>query len=135
MATRYIRKGECCFRCPTYGQNNSPYTRHLDTYRYGGKKKSQNQTAKWKRKYRKNDSSANRLCADDVMTRVNLKFYQDSYAQCMQRYGLKRGIDGSEAKHMTNSQYYRDLLNQSESIQEDIKNLSTARKSGKRKEK
>lgn len=81
-----------------------------------------------KRKYRKNDSSANRLCADDVMTRVKLKFYQDSYAQCMQQYGLKRGIDGSEAKHMTNSQYYRDLLNQSESIQEDIKNLSSEKK-------
>jgi len=58
------------------------------------------------------------------MTRINLKAYQDSYAQSMQAYGLKRGIDGSEAKHMTNSQYYRDLLNLSENIQEDIKNLS-----------
>lgn len=93
----------------------------------GERRKARTKQPDGKRKYRKNDSSANRLCADDVMTRVNLKAYQDSYAQCMQRYGLKRGIDGSEAKHMTNSQYYRDLLNQSESIQEDIKNLSAER--------
>ena len=94
----------------------------------GERRKARTKQPDGKRKYRKNDSSANRLCADDVMTRVKLKFYQDSYAQCMQQYGLKRGIDGSEAKHMTNSQYYRDLLNQSESIQEDIKNLSSAKK-------
>ena len=93
----------------------------------GERRKAKSKQDDGKRKYRKKDSSANRLCADDVMTRVNLKSYQDSYAQCMQRYGLKRGIDGSEAKHMTNSQYYRDLLNQSESIQEDIKNLSSER--------
>lgn len=61
-----------------------------------------------------------RLCADDVMNRTKLKHYQDSYAERMQYYGLERGIKGSEARHITTSQYYRDLLNQSGSIQENI---------------
>lgn len=91
----------------------------------GERRKAKTKQPDGKRKYKKKNTSDNRLCADDVMTRVKLKFYQDSYAQSMQDYGLQRGIDGSEAKHMTNSQYYRDLLNQSESIQEDIKNLTT----------
>lgn len=93
----------------------------------GERRKAKAEQPDGKRKYKKKDSTANRLCADDVMTRVNLKAYQDSYAQSMQVYGLKRGIEGSEAKHITNSQYYRDLLNQSESIQVDIKNLTEQR--------
>lgn len=94
----------------------------------GERRKARREQPDGKRKYKKKDATTNRLCADDVMTRVNLKAYQDSYAQSMQGYGLKRGIEGSEAKHITNSQYYRDLLNQSESIQADIKNLTEQRK-------
>lgn len=86
----------------------------------GERRKAKTEQPDGKRKYKKKDATANRLCADDVMTRVNLKAYQDTYAQSMQAYGLKRGIEGSEAKHITTSQYYRDLLNQSESIQENI---------------
>ena len=56
----------------------------------GERRKARTKQDNGKRKYRKKDSSANRLCADDVMTRVNLKAYQDSYAQCMQEYGLDR---------------------------------------------
>ncbi|WP_419027064.1 MobV family relaxase [Culturomica massiliensis] len=93
----------------------------------GERRKAKTEQPDGKRKYKKKDTTGNRLCADDVMTRVNLKAYQDTYAQSMQAYGLKRGIDGSEAKHITNSQYYRDLLNQSESIQADIKNLTEQR--------
>lgn len=93
----------------------------------GERRKAKAELPDTKRKYKKKDATANRLCADDVMTRVKLKAYQDSYAKSMQRYGLKRGIEGSEARHITNSQYYRDLLNQSESIQADIKNLTAER--------
>lgn len=93
----------------------------------GERRKAKAEQPDGKRKYKKKDSTANRLCADDVMTRVNLKAYQDNYAQSMQGYGLKRGIEGSEARHITTSQYYRDLLNQSESIQADIKNLTAER--------
>ena len=93
----------------------------------GERRKAKTEQPDRKRKYKKKDTTANRLCADDVMTRVNLKACQDSYAQRMLTYGLKRGIEGSEAKHITNSQYYRDLLNQSESMQADIKNLTEQR--------
>ena len=33
------------------------------------------------------------------MSRVKLKEYQDTYAQAMAKYGLQRGIEGSEARH------------------------------------
>ena len=85
------------------------------------KKKQEEQVAgEKKKKYRKKDTSANRLCADDVMSRVKLKEYQNNYAERMAKYGLQRGIEGSEAKHVTTSQYYRELLNQTKSIQGNI---------------
>ncbi len=37
----------------------------------------------------------------------------------MAKYGLKRGIVGSEVRHTT-AQYHRDLLNQTEDIQENV---------------
>ncbi|MCA4546926.1 plasmid recombination protein [Bacteroides fragilis] len=52
-----------------------------------------------------------------------MKEYQNSYAEQMAKYGLQRGIDGSEAKHVTTSQYYRALLIQSESVQANITQL------------
>ncbi len=76
-----------------------------------------------KKKYRKKSTDTARLCADDVMSRVRLKEYQNTYVEQMAKYGLQRGIDGSEAKHVTTSQYYRDLLTQSESVQENITRL------------
>lgn len=85
------------------------------------KKKSEEQSGK--KKYRKKSPDAVRLCADDVMSRVRLKEYQNTYAEQMAKYGLQRGIEGSEAKHLSTSQYYRELLNQTESIQENISAL------------
>ena len=76
-----------------------------------------------KKRYRKKPTDATRLCADDVMTRAKLKSYQDTYAQAMSRYGLQRGIDGSEAKHISTRQYYRDLMQQTEQLQTDIAQL------------
>ncbi|KAA4730017.1 hypothetical protein F3B23_13580 [Bacteroides fragilis] len=58
-----------------------------------------------------------------MMSRARLKEYQNSYAEQMAKYGLQRGIDGSEAKHVTTSQYYRALLIQSESVQANITQL------------
>ena len=57
------------------------------------------------------------------MTRAKLKSYQDTYAQAMSGYGLQRGIDGSEAKHITTRQYYRDLMQQTEQLRTDIGQL------------
>ncbi|WP_300704688.1 hypothetical protein [Bacteroides sp.] len=65
------------------------------------------------------------------MSRVRLKEYQNTYAEQMAKYGLQRGIEGSEAKHVTTSQYYRDLLNQTESIQGNINILLEQQESAK----
>ena len=46
-----------------------------------------------------------RLCADDVLTRDKLVAYHDSYAKAMEKYGLQRGVRGSEARHTTTAQY------------------------------
>lgn len=46
-----------------------------------------------------------RLCADDVMARDKLKAYQTTYAEAMAKYGLQRGVEGSEAKHISTRQY------------------------------
>lgn len=80
-----------------------------------------------KKRYRKKPTDTARLCADDVMTRAKLKSYQDTYAQAMNRYGLQRGIDGSEAKHISTRQYYRDLMQQTEQLQTDIAQLQDRR--------
>jgi len=88
-------------------------------------KKEQADTSK--KNYRKKDINGARLCADDVMSRARLKNYQNSYAEKMADYGLERGIEGSEAKHIKTSHYYRDLLNQTEDIQENIDELQKLR--------
>ena len=75
-----------------------------------------------KRTYRKK-APAPRLCADDVMSRAKLKNYQNTYAAAMQRYGLQRGIDGSEAQHISTHEYYRSLMLQGKSLQEDVDEL------------
>lgn len=73
-----------------------------------------------KKKYRKKDPNGARLCADDVMTRIKLKEYQDTYAGAMSKYGLKRGIAGSEARHITTQEFYRNAIAQKENLQENI---------------
>lgn len=76
-----------------------------------------------KRKYRKKSTARPRLCADDVMTRVKLKGYQDSYAEAMAKYGLQRGIDGSEARHVTTHEFYRKAIAQQQGLQDNIGEL------------
>ncbi|MDU1891963.1 MAG: MobV family relaxase [Dysgonomonas sp.] len=84
------------------------------------KEKGQEQKITGKKKYKTKDPNTARLCVDDVMTRVKLKEYQNTYAEKMQVYGLERGIDGSEARHITQPQYYRELYQKNKTIQEDI---------------
>ena len=76
-----------------------------------------------KKKYRKKPANAVRLCADDVMTRDKLKGYQDSYAAIMGKYGLQRGIDGSEARHITNLEYYRNITAEKQMLEGEIEDL------------
>lgn len=89
----------------------------------GERRKARAEQVAGKKKYRKKSTDIFRLCADDVMSRVRLKEYQNSYAEQMAKYGLQRGVDGSEAKHVTTTQYYRDLLIRSESVQANITQL------------
>ena len=76
-----------------------------------------------KRHYRPKSAAQPRLCADDVMSRVRLKQYQDSYAAAMSKYGLERGIDGSEARHITTQEFYRQAIAQQQDLQENIDTL------------
>ena len=64
-----------------------------------------------------------RLCANDVMARDKLKAYQTTYAEAMAKYGLRRGVDGSEAKHISTQQYYREVFVRKNEIAEQIENL------------
>jgi hypothetical protein len=73
-----------------------------------------------KKKYRKKSKDTVRLCADDVMIRDNLKLFQDTYAEKMQKYELVRGIKGSDARHISTPQYYRDLYAMNEELKETI---------------
>lgn len=76
-----------------------------------------------KKKYKKKNTNATRLCADDVMTRIKLKEYQDTYALAMAKYGLQRGINGSEARHTTTQEYYRELFTQKDAIADKVEYL------------
>ncbi|GHU67843.1 mobilization protein BmpH [Bacteroidia bacterium] len=90
----------------------------------GERRKAKAEKDNDKKKYKKKPANSARLCADDVMARDKLKAYQDSYAEAMNRYGLQRGIEGSEARHVSTQQFYRDLHLQNETLKEDIEDLT-----------
>lgn len=69
----------------------------------------------------KEKEPAPRLCANDLMTRGKLRQYQDTYAQAMTEFGLKRGVVASGARHQTQQQYNRQ---QSLELQADIERLT-----------
>lgn len=89
----------------------------------GERRKAGQEEQNGKKKYRKKNPQDVRLCADDVMARHRLKHYQDTYAQAMNKYGLQRGVDGSLARHISTMQYYKQLVEQQDSLQENIDNL------------
>ena len=74
------------------------------------------------RTYRKK-ANAVRLCADDVLNRTRLIAYHDDYAKVMAKYGLQRGVRGSEARHVSTAQYYRDLRRQTGELEENVRQL------------
>ncbi len=76
-----------------------------------------------KRKYRTKSAARPRLCADDVMSRVKLKEYQDTYAAAIAKYGLQRGIDGSKARHVTTQEFYRNAIARQQNLQDNIGEL------------
>ena len=90
----------------------------------GERRKAKKKQADSKRTYRKK-ANAVRLCADDVLTRERLVAYHDSYAKAMEKYGLQRGVRGSEARHTTTAQYYRDLIRQTSELEANVQQLQT----------
>ena len=88
----------------------------------GERRKAKKKQADSKRTYRKK-ANAVRLCADDLLTRERLVAYHDSYAAAMAKYGLQRGIRGSEARHTTTAQYYRDLKRQTGELEANVRQL------------
>lgn len=90
----------------------------------GERRKANKKQTEGKRSYRKKANTV-RLCADDVLTREKLVAYHDSYARVMEKYGLQRGIRGSEARHTTTAQYYRDLIRQTGELEANVQQLQT----------
>lgn len=90
----------------------------------GERRKAKKKQTDGKHSYRKKANTV-RLCADDVLTREKLVTYHDSYAKAMEKYGLQRGVRGSEARHTTTAQYYRDLKRQTGELEANVQQLQT----------
>jgi|GEM_PF-79069 len=88
-----------------------------------GERKRRKREEQTKKRYRKKPTDTVRLCADDIMTRLKLKSYQDTYAEAMAKYGLQRGIDGSKARHKSTQQYYRDIQKLADDLKAEVVDL------------
>ena len=97
----------------------------------GERRKAKKKQAEGKRTYRKK-ANAVRLCVDDQLTREKLVAYHDSYAKAMAKYGLQRGMRGSEARHTTTAQYYRDLKRQMGELEANVQQLQTEQQQAER---
>ena len=82
----------------------------------GERRKAKTEVENGKRKYKTKKDKV-RLCADDVLTPKKLEEYQTTYAEQMKPFGLERGIYGSEAKHRSNMEYYKEILKETEQKQ------------------
>lgn len=92
----------------------------------GERRKAKLKQTEGKRSYRKKADAA-RLCADDVLNRDKLIGYHDDYSKIMDKYGLHRGVRGSEARHVTTAQYYRDLKRQTGELETGVQQLQSAK--------
>ena len=88
-----------------------------------GERKRRKREEQAKKRYRKKPADTVRLCADDIMTRLKLKSYQDTYAIAMAKYGLQRGIDGSTARHKSTQQYYNETKKLADSLKAEVVDL------------
>ena len=88
-----------------------------------GERKRRKREEQTKKRYRKKPTDTVRLCADDIMTRLRLKSYQDTYAVAMAKYGLQRGIDGSKARHKSTQQYYNETKKLTDSLKTEVVDL------------
>lgn len=82
----------------------------------GERRKAKTEAENGKRKYKTKKDKV-RLCADDVLTPKKLEEYQTTYAEQMSSFGLERGVYGSEAKHRSNMDYYKEVLKETKQKQ------------------
>lgn len=69
-----------------------------------------------------------RLSCDDMMSRVRLKKYQDTYGVAMKAFGLERGIVGSTAKHKSTQQYAQEVQCSLEAVEKEISGMKSGLK-------
>jgi hypothetical protein len=86
----------------------------------GERRKARQEQQKAGKKYKKKKVNAPRLCADDIMSRERFTHMQNTYAHAMSKFGLVRGKEGSEARHISTQQYYRELVGKNEDLKEII---------------
>ena len=96
-----------------------------------GERKRRKREEQAKKRYRKKPTDIARLCADDIMTRLKLKSYQDTYAIAMAKYGLQRGIDGSTARHKSTQQYYNETKKLADSLKAEVVDLQERKEAAK----
>lgn len=48
---------------------------------------------------------------------------QGKHARVMAKYGLQRGVRGSEARHTSTTQYYRDIKKKNDTLDVENKRL------------
>ena len=125
LAARDLRSGECRLGRRTPRRIDPAYPRRRGADRHGRAPQGPHRHIRNTRQAAlppeiRRSAARPRLCADDVMSRVRLKQYQDTYAAAMSKYGLERGIDGSEARHVTTQEFYRQAIAQQQDLQENI---------------
>ena len=77
-------------------------------------------------------SVSKRIEAEERFPNRYLEKPRDSYAAAMAKYGLQRGVRGSEARHTTTAQYYRDLKRQTGELEANVKQLQTEQQQAKK---
>lgn len=124
MAAPHIRQGEHRIGSAAHGRAQPHIHATVVPIVTDERRKAKKKQTEGKRTYRKK-ANVVRLCADDLLTRERLVAYHDSYAAAMTKYGLQRGVRGSEARHTTTAQYYRDLKRQTGELEANVQQLQT----------
>jgi predicted nucleic acid-binding Zn-ribbon protein len=63
------------------------------------------------------------------MTRDNLERFQDTYAEAMAKYEMRRGVKNSESRHTSSLEYYRDITANKQALKDEIEDLQETKES------
>lgn len=127
MASSHIRKGQCGCRPPVHGRENTAYPCGSCSHRDRRKEESQERAGERQTQVPQKKTDTVRLCADDLFNRQTLIAYHDNYARAIAKYGLQRGVRGSEARYTSTTQYYRDMKKKNDALDMENKRLQEQR--------